>query len=172
MSKGRFFRVPRLVNPSATNTMSDITPPGIPPIPPIPETTPYAPPAGQILPPPSGGDLSLTENDKTMGMISHLAAFAGLVVPFPFVNVIGPLVVWLTQKDKSAYIDFHGKESLNFQITLAIACAIAFLSVFLLIGFLLLPAVGIYGVVMTIIASIKAKEGVRYRYPFTIRFLK
>jgi len=146
--------------------MSDLTPPGIPP---IPEETPYAPPVAPLLPPPPpAGDLSLTENDKTMGMICHLAGFTGAVLPFPFVNVIGPLVVWVTQKDKASFIDYHGKESLNFQITVAIA----FLSIFLLIGVILLPAVAIYAVVMTIIAAVKAKEGVRYRYPWCLRLIK
>ena len=150
--------------------MNDLTPSGIPP---VPEETPYAPPAGQIIPPPpAGGDAALTENDKTMGMLSHLIAFAGVLIPFPFVNVIGPLVIWMTQRDKSAYIDYHGKESLNFQITVAIAGAIAFLSLFVIVGFLLLPAVAIYAVVMTLIAGIKAKEGVRYRYPYTLRLIK
>jgi uncharacterized Tic20 family protein len=151
------------------NTMSDPTP-GIPP---IPDETPYAPQVTQVIPPPPpAGDVSLTENDKTMGMICHLAAFAGVVVPFPFVNIIGPLVVWVTQKDKSPFIDYHGKESLNFQITVAIAVTVAFLSLFLLIGFVLLPAVSIYAVVMTIIAAIKAKEGLRYRFPYSLRLIK
>ena len=107
-----------------------------------------------------------------MGMLSHLIAFAGVIIPVPFVNIIGPLIVWITQKDKSAYIDYHGKESLNFQITVAIAGLIAFVSIFLIVGFVLVPAVVIYAVVMTIIAGIKAKEGVRYRYPYTLRLIK
>ena len=149
--------------------MSDPTPPSIPP---VPEETPYAPPAGQIIPPPPVSDLAITENDKTMGMLSHLIAFAGVIIPVPFVNIIGPLILWITQKDKSAYIDYHGKESLNFQITVAIAGVIAFVSIFLIVGFLLVPAVVIYAVVMTIIAGVKAKEGVRYRYPYTLRLVK
>jgi uncharacterized protein len=156
--------------------MSDPTPPGIPPVPPESQYT--APPAVPVIPssipqvPVSygGTDGALTENDKTMGMAAHLAALAGLLIPFG--NIIGPLVVWLTQKDKSAYLDYHGKESLNFQITVSIAGFVAFLSIFLLIGILLLPAVGIYAVVMVIIATIKAKEGVRYRYPYTLRLVK
>lgn len=107
-----------------------------------------------------------------MGMISHLSAFAGIIIPFPCANIVGPLVMWMTQKDKSSYLDYHGKESLNFQITVAIAVVIAMLCMFILIGFLLLPVVGFYAVVMTIIAGVKAKEGVRYRYPYTLRLIK
>lgn len=153
--------------------MSDLTPSGIPP---VPEATPYAPPASTILPPPAG-DLSLTSNDKTMGMLCHLIAFVGLIIPFG--NVLGPLVVWLTQKEKSAFADSQGKESVNFQITIAMALVPCFLFFFLfaffLIGFLAIPVmilIGLYATVMTIIASVKANEGVPYRYPFTLRLLK
>ncbi|MBF8270806.1 MAG: hypothetical protein HW386_2515, partial [Gammaproteobacteria bacterium] len=41
-----------------------------------------------------------------------------------------------------------------------------------LIGFLLIVVVGIFDIVMLIIASIKASEGVQYRYPYTIRLIK
>jgi len=149
--------------------MSDITPPGIPP---FPEETPYTPPAAQIiLPPPATGDLALTPNDKTMGMLSHLLALSGFI-GIPFGNIVGPLIIWLTQKDKSEFADYHGKESLNFQITILIAGLISGVLCIILVGFLLLFAVWAYGIAMTIVASIKANEGVRYIYPYTLRLIK
>ncbi len=147
--------------------MSDPTPPSIPP---VPEETSYTPPAGQIIPPPPVTETGLTPNDKTMGMLSHLIALAGFLIPFG--SIIGPLVIWLTQKDKSAYLDYHGKESLNFQITIGIAVVCCMVLSLILIGIPMLFAVGIYGLVMTIIAGIKANEGVRYRYPYTLRLVK
>ena len=96
-----------------------------------------------------------------MGMLSHLIALAGFLIPFG--SIIGPLVIWLTQKDKSAYLDYHGKESLNFQITIGIAVVCCLVLSLILIGIPMLFAVGIYGLVMTIIAGIKANEGVRYQ---------
>jgi uncharacterized Tic20 family protein len=53
--------------------------------------------------------------------------------------VIGPLVVWLLKKSDSAAVDAHGKESLNFQISMTICTLPAGLSLFVLIGFVLLP---------------------------------
>ena len=147
--------------------MSDLTPPGIPP---VPEETPYTPPVGQIIPPPPpAGDMALTSSDKTMGMLSHLIALVGFLIPLG--SIIGPLVIWLTQKDKSSFVDYHGKESLNFQITIAIAVVACLVLSLLLIGIPLLFAVGIYGLVMTIVAGVKANEGVRYRYPYTLRLI-
>ena len=53
-----------------------------------------------------------------------------------------------------------------------IAIVASFILIFVFIGFILLPIVGIVDLVFTIIAGIKANEGVRYRYPFAIRFIK
>jgi uncharacterized protein len=111
-----------------------------------------------------------TKDDRTMGMLCHLLALAGLVIPFG--NVLGPLVIWLMKKDQSWFVDDQGKESLNFQISLTIYMIIAGVLVFVLIGILLLPLIGIAGLVLTVIAALKANEGVTYRYPATIRLIK
>jgi uncharacterized Tic20 family protein len=62
---------------------------------------------------------------------------AGYVVPFG--NIIGPLVVWLTKKDESAFVAEHARQALNFQISMTIYFILAALSMLVLIGFLLLP---------------------------------
>jgi uncharacterized Tic20 family protein len=69
-------------------------------------------------------------------------------------------------------VDAHGKESLNFQISMTIWTILAGLSMLAVIGFLLLPVAVVTNVVLVIIASIKASNGELYRYPLTIRFLK
>jgi uncharacterized Tic20 family protein len=107
---------------------------------------------------------------RMMGMLCHLLSLAGLVVPFG--NVLGPLVIWLVKKDTSPFVDDQGKESLNFQITATIALLIAGATICIGIGFFLLPIVGIVALVLAIIAALKANEGVAYRYPFNIRFIK
>jgi uncharacterized Tic20 family protein len=111
----------------------------------------------------------LRNEDKTWGMACHLAALAGFV--FPFDNIIGPLVVWLMKKNDSAFIDDQGKESLNFQISASIYMLVAALSMFVLVGFILLPAVVLATLIMTIIGAIRANNGEQYRYPLTIRFV-
>jgi len=108
--------------------------------------------------------------EKNWAMGCHLIAFAGFVIPFG--NVIGPLVIWLIKKDESAFIDDQGKESLNFQISITIYfIASIFLSLFL-IGIPLLLAVGVFFIVMVIIAGVKASNGEKYRYPLCIRLVQ
>ncbi|MEZ5454934.1 MAG: DUF4870 domain-containing protein [Lysobacteraceae bacterium] len=111
-----------------------------------------------------------SSEQRQWAMFAHLSALIGLIVPFG--NVLGPLVIWLVQKDKMAFVDDQGKEALNFQITVFGAAVISFFLMFILIGFLLIFVVGLGALVFTIIAAIKANEGVAYRYPLTIRLIK
>ena len=114
--------------------------------------------------------LPLNQDEKTFGMLAHLAALAGFIIPFG--NIIGPLVIWLIKKDQSAWVDKQGKESLNFQISITIYAIISGILTLVLIGALLLIAVGIFSLVMIIIASIKVNDGLDFQYPLCIRLLK
>ncbi|WP_041616377.1 DUF4870 domain-containing protein [Spirosoma linguale] len=125
----------------------------------------------QSTPPFSPVPTPMSESDIRMwAMLTHLSALTGLFTGIGF--IIAPVIVWQIQKDKSAYIDYHGKEAVNFQITIALVSAISFLLMFILIGFVLIWIVGIVWLVFTIIAAIKANNGEYYRYPLTIRFIK
>lgn len=147
--------------------MSDPIPSAIPP---VPAENPYTTPNALGTPPNAVPGTRSLPNDRTLGMLCHLSSFSGFLIPFG--NILGPLVVWLTQKDKSSFVDDQGKEALNFQITVLIAGVISGILMLVLIGIFLLIGLGIYWLVMTIIASIKANEGVAYRYPYTLRLIK
>jgi hypothetical protein len=110
------------------------------------------------------------KDERMWGMLCHLIAFSGFVVPFG--SLLGPLIIWLIKKDEMPFVDDQGKESLNFQLTMLIAFVISIILIVVVIGFLLLGVLCIYEIVVLIIATIKANEGVRYRYPYTIRFIK
>ena len=111
-----------------------------------------------------------SRDTRNWAMAAHLTGLAGLVVPFG--NVLGPLVVWLIKRDESSLVDREGKEALNFQISMTIYAMISAVLIFLLIGLVLLPVVGILDLVFTIVAAVKTANGEQYRYPLTIRFLK
>jgi uncharacterized Tic20 family protein len=107
---------------------------------------------------------------RTIAMWCHLSALAGLLVPMG--NVIGPLVVWLTQRDKSAFIDDQGKEAINFQLSVMVYAAVCFLLILILVGFLLLLALSFGALALVIIAALQANQGIAYRYPLIIRFIR
>jgi uncharacterized Tic20 family protein len=112
-----------------------------------------------------------SKEEQNWAMACHLVALSGFVIPFG--NVLGPLVVWLIKKDTMPLVDQHGKEALNFQITVLIAAVISFVLMFVLIGIFLLIAVGIGALVLTIMAAVKVSNGqLDYKYPFALRLIK
>ena len=113
---------------------------------------------------------TVSKEERTFGMLCHLAALAGYVIPLG--TILGPLVVWLLKRDSSPFVDEQGKEALNFQISFLIYIIISIILCVLLIGFVLLIALGIAELILVIMAALKANEGVSYRYPLTIRFIK
>jgi len=112
------------------------------------------------------------KEERTWGMFCHLVVFLGFIFPIPFVTIIGPLVIWLIKRDEMPFVDDQGKESLNFQITMTLALIVSALLIFVLIGFVLIVVVLVFQFIVVIIASIKANEGVYYRYPLSFRFIK
>src|SRR6266478_3917074 len=107
---------------------------------------------------------------RIWNVLCHATALAGFFVPWAG-HILGPLIIWLAKRGDSPEIDAHGKESLNFQISMLIYDAIAAILCFVLIGIPILIALWVLNTVFVIIASVKASEGTLYRYPFTIRFI-
>jgi uncharacterized protein len=105
-----------------------------------------------------------SQDEKNMGMLCHLLGI--------FTSFLGPLLLWLIQKDKMPFVDYHGKEALNFQITVAIAYVVAGMSVMCFIGVVLLPAVGLADLVLGIMACVATSRGEYYKYPLCLRLLK
>ena len=112
-----------------------------------------------------------SSNLRTWCVLCHASALIGFFIPGAG-HILAPLIVWLAKKDGSPEIDSHGKESLNFQLSMLIYAIISGILCLILIGFFLLAALHILNVVLVIVASIKASEGKLYRYPLTIRLIK
>ncbi len=113
----------------------------------------------------------VSKDEQNWAMGCHLAALSGFVIPFG--NLVGPLIVWLLKRAEMPMVDRHGKESLNFQITVLIAFMICIPLCFILIGFALMAVVGFGALILTIMAAVKVSNGdFDYKYPLTIRLLK
>jgi uncharacterized protein len=125
------------------------------------------------------GDVPVEQ--RQWAMFAHLSSIAGALVTSGvggWGTFLGPLIIWLIKKDTMPFVDDQAKEALNYNITVAIV----FLALWVLvlvtlgIGFLFaIPAwiiIGIAWLVFTIIASVKANDGVAYRYPFSWRLVK
>lgn len=147
----------------------------------------------------------IDNHHRNIATFIHLSTFTRFIIPFG--NFIGPLILWITNKDKSEFIDAHGKQALNFQISILLyaiilgALTIPFFIfgilghldfwnfnnfnnfhigfhkasplLFIAGGFGFLAVIGfILELVFIVVASLKARDGEFYNYPFTINFLK
>ncbi|MFV1970078.1 MAG: DUF4870 domain-containing protein [Acidimicrobiia bacterium] len=99
-------------------------------------------------------------------------AVAAHLLPLVSIYIIGALVIWLIKRDEDEFVEEHAREALNFQLSVLIYGLVSLLLIVILIGFFLLLAVGIFALVMSIIAAVKAAKGEPYRYPLTIRMVK
>lgn len=135
-------------------------------------------------PAPERQGAALLNDDRTLALAAHLLAFAGLAVPFG--HVLGPLVVYLVQRERSAFVADHAREALNFQIwttavgfVLLVALVVAVAATEGMGGEwapapVLLAGVGLVLLWLGSVAvgAARAIEGVPYRYPLTLRLLR
>src|SRR5437879_13453952 len=112
----------------------------------------------QQTPPPLA---SSSSNVRTWCVLAHATALVGFLVPWAG-HILGPLIIWLAKRGDSPEIDAHGKESLNFQISMLIYNVIAGILCLVLIGFVILGILHILNLVLVIVASIQASEGKFY----------
>ncbi len=110
---------------------------------------------------------------KTWNMLCHLTALSGFVTG-GLGLILGPLIIWLLKKQEFPSVDVHGKEALNFNITVFIASIALTIIGFITfgIGFFLFPLLGLAWLVLTIIATMKANNGEDYKYPFSLKLIK
>ncbi len=115
----------------------------------------------------------LSKDARMWAMFCHLGGLAGLIPMTPvFGSIIAPLIIWQIKKDEFGFVDEHGKEALNFQISILIYALVAGLLCLVCIGFVLLPAVYLFNLIFLLIAAVKSNNGEHYRYPLCIRFVK
>ncbi len=118
-----------------------------------------------------GNDMRVAKTYRTWGMVCNISALC-VYIGIPIGNILAPLIIWLVKKEESPFIDRQGKEALNFQISMSIYGLIAWVLSFILIGFLLLAILIPVHIIFTVIAAVKANDGIDYRYPLCIRFLR
>jgi uncharacterized Tic20 family protein len=122
-------------------------------------------------PPLSPATVSAVANVRTWCAFCHASALLGVIFHFPG-HLLGPLIVWLAKRDDSPEIDAHGKEALNFQISMLIYNIVAAVFCIVLVGFAFLAILWVLNAIFVIIAAINASDGKFYRYPMTIRFIQ
>lgn len=57
-----------------------------------------------------------TSNEKSTGALIHLSVFTQYF--FPLGNFIFPTIIWGARKNSSDFVDHHGRQALNFQLSM------------------------------------------------------
>ncbi|HEY5228303.1 MAG TPA: DUF4870 domain-containing protein [Opitutaceae bacterium] len=107
-------------------------------------------------------------NDRLWSVLCHLSYFFG----FALISFLFPLTVYLVMRSDSPFVTHHAKEALNFHLSLLLYAICCIPLCFIVVGIPLLIVIGLVGIVCSIVASVKASEGICYQYPFAIRFVR
>ena len=116
-------------------------------------------------PPPSSGVQPMSDSDARLWAM--LGQLSGIILGF-----IGPLIVMLVFGPRNAFVKKESTEALNFQITVLIGYLVSFVLMLVFIGIILFFVVWILAIVFCVIAAVKNNQGIEYRYPINIRFVK
>ena len=106
----------------------------------------------------------VSSDERTMAILAHLLGI--------FFSFVAPLVIWLIKKDESEFVDYHGKEALNFQLTMLIVYVVGAILSTIRVGLCITLAVWVVIIIFSIMAAVAANKGEYYRYPISIRFIK
>jgi hypothetical protein len=113
------------------------------------------------------------QTERLWAIVCHLSGFLIYLIPW-FGSILGPLVVWNLKRNSSPFIYDQGKEALNFGVCIMVYFGLAYL-VFIAhvgIGTAIMYAVAIFQFILTILAAVRVYNGIAFRYPYTVRFLK
>ena len=105
----------------------------------------------------------MSRDARNMAILCHLLGIVGF---------FAPLVIWLIEREKHRFVDEHGREAMNYQVSLLLYYLVSSLLAPLIIGLFMLGVLTVLHIVLAIIAAVQAGQGKPWRYPIAISFLK
>jgi uncharacterized Tic20 family protein len=103
-------------------------------------------------------------DEKLWSILSHVGV--------PFTGFVGPLVIWLVFRERSALVRDNSLEALNWSILATGSVLIASILTAVVIGVVLLPLIYVAVIVFAILGAMAANRGLAYRYPVNWRIVK
>jgi len=83
-----------------------------------------------------------------------------------------PLIIMLARGEQSPTVRAHAVAALNFQLLWSIIAAVGYITLCIVIGFVIVPVAWLMGVIFGIIAGVRANDGQLFRYPASIQMIK
>lgn len=114
------------------------------------------------------------EAERTYATFQHLVGLLSML-DATVLGLIGAIIMWRIKAKTSPFLDDHGREAVNFQISLLIYMIVgaAAVAIFTL-GIGVLPwiaAVYVVRLIGCVRGAMAANRGAYYRYPVCIRFI-
>jgi len=111
------------------------------------------------------------EQDSSTAATLHasgLLIFTGV----PLLNFLACYFLWIKNRGKSKYLDYHGREAICFQISIYLYLLMCLFMAFIIVGALAVPLLLLFNLIVTIIATVCALKGKPYRYPANISIIQ
>jgi len=118
--------------------------------------------------PPPGEELLFGMKEDTYCMLLHLSQF--LIVMIPPFGIAAPILLWFLGKEKSEWVDRHGRVIFNWWISFLIYFVISAILTTVIVGVYLMLALMACAVIFPIICAVKASEGIIWTYPLSFDF--
>ncbi|NEQ53602.1 MAG: DUF4870 domain-containing protein [Leptolyngbya sp. SIO3F4] len=112
--------------------------------------------------------MSQPKDTPSSEFLLHLSLLLGWLVPIPFIDILLPIIIWQTTKEKSPQIEPHARHAINWLISSTVYSVILLITV---VGTVLLPILLGLRITFPIIAAIQASKGKVWKYPLTIDFI-
>jgi uncharacterized Tic20 family protein len=117
----------------------------------------------------------ITPDERTWGTMAHVSSLIAMFLGG--LSALGPLIVWLMKKNESAFVAHHGREALNFQLTMLVLYGVLAVATFATCGLgwiVFWPILGIASlanVVLSIIGAVRANDSQLWKYPLSLRLV-
>lgn len=123
--------------------------------------------------------------ERTYALFTHLAGTLSLISGVPVIGPISALIMWRIRAKDSPFLDDHGREAVNFQLSqVAYFVGITVIGVLVstltfgvlsplvfLVGVVAVPLLWVLNIVGCVRGAMAANKGEYYRYPACIRFI-
>lgn len=108
-------------------------------------------------------DSTISQDSKNLSLLIWIGTI--------FLGFIPAFIAYVMKKDDE-FVTTHAKEALNWFITAVIGYVAGLILMVVLIGFLVMIAVGIAHVVICVLGALASSRGEPYQAPFALRLVK
>lgn len=146
------------------------------------EQSPSSAPSGSqpwqnssLAQPYGGQQAPATSEERTWAIMAHLAAPIAAVASAGWLSVVGPLIVWMIGKDKSAFIRRAAAGAFNFTITMWLFSVLGWILtatlVFAVLGIPMIIIGSLGSIVLGVLGAVRTANGGAFVYPWQVRIL-